>query len=683
MADWSLPTLTSTYTNFLSQLQTRDTDLALQFDGTTTTNQPVGTIRWDSTANRWKKWTGSAWGELAATYALTALSTTGNANIGGTLGVTGQTTLATATATTPATADNNTNIATTAFVKAQGYALLASPTFTGTPAAPTAAVNTNTTQIATTAFVNAEIANDALLKTGGTMTGAITLSGDPTVDLHAVPRQWVEARASKESCRVATTAALTVTATASTLTNAGTLAAISIDGIALSVGDRVLVKDQTTTNQNGIYTVTTVGSASVAWVMTRATDADTWTDLVGAYSTVEQGTVNDNTFWISEIARGGTLGTTAITWQLGANPQTAAFGNLALTGLVTRTAANTITARSLAVSGTGLTVTNADGVSGNPTVTSNATSGNVGSAIVSRDASGNFSAGTITATLSGNATTATSCTGNAANVTGTVAIANGGTGQTTAANAINALVPSQTGNSGKILTTNGSVVSWGAASVGGDVQTFNSSGTWTKPASGTWAIIRCWGGGGSGGRNSYAGGGGGGGCFERMMLLSDLTATVTVTIGAGGTGVSVNGPGNAGGDTTFGAYVTGKGGGPGLSASGGVQAGGSGGGGTGILFAGGAGSNNGQYDGAYGGGSGGPGSSITSCIGGNSSWGGGGGGGRGNSATVYAGGSSQWGGAGSASNGSTAGSTPGGGSGGVSGITSGNGGGGQCTVWVI
>lgn len=54
-------------------------------------------------------------------------------------------------------------------------------------------------------------------------------------------------------------------------------------------------------------------------------------------------------------------------------------------------------------------------------------------------------------------------TGTAGNVTGTVAIANGGTGQTTAANAINALVPSQSGQSGKVLTTNGSVVSWGTA----------------------------------------------------------------------------------------------------------------------------------------------------------------------------------------------------------------------------
>jgi hypothetical protein len=398
MANWNNPVLTSTYTNFLAEVKDRDVDLALQFDGTTSTNLSVGTIRWDSSANRWKKWNGTAWAELAATYALTALSTTGNASIGGTLSVTGSTALAAATATTPATADNNTNVATTAFVKAQNYAPLASPTLTGTPAAPTAATGTNTTQIATTAFVNAEIANDALLKTGGTMTGAITLSGDPTADLHAVPRQWVESLAPKQACRVATTAALTVTATTSTLTNAGTLAAISIDGIALSVGDRVLVKDQATTNQNGIYTVTTVGTAAVAWVLTRANDGDAWNDLVGATVPVAQGTTNDNTFWLSTTAIGGTLGTTAITWQLISNAQVAALGNLATNGLITRTAANTVAGRSIAVSGTGLSVTNADGVAGNPTVTSNATNANTASTIVARDASGNFTAGTLTLT---------------------------------------------------------------------------------------------------------------------------------------------------------------------------------------------------------------------------------------------------------------------------------------------
>jgi hypothetical protein len=75
--------------------------------------------------------------------------------------------------------------------------------------------------------------------------------------------------------------------------------------------------------------------------------------------------------------------------------------------------------------------------------------------------SGTVTAPTFSGALSGNAATATT----AGSVTGTVAIANGGTGQTTAANAINALLPSQTSNSGKFLTTNGTAASWGSLTV--------------------------------------------------------------------------------------------------------------------------------------------------------------------------------------------------------------------------
>ncbi len=73
---------------------------------------------------------------------------------------------------------------------------------------------------------------------------------------------------------------------------------------------------------------------------------------------------------------------------------------------------------------------------------------------------GELTASTFVGNLTGNAS------GTSANVTGTVAIVNGGTGQTTAANAINALVPTQTGNSGKYLTTNGSAVSWATVAGG-------------------------------------------------------------------------------------------------------------------------------------------------------------------------------------------------------------------------
>lgn len=101
MADWSTPSLTSTYSTFLTNLKARDEDLAKQFDGQTTSNLVTGSIRWNSSINRWQKWSGSAWGELATTYALTGLSTTGNAAIGGTFSVTGVSQLAAGSATAP------------------------------------------------------------------------------------------------------------------------------------------------------------------------------------------------------------------------------------------------------------------------------------------------------------------------------------------------------------------------------------------------------------------------------------------------------------------------------------------------------------------------------------------------------------------------------------------------------
>lgn len=61
-----------------------------------------------------------------------------------------------------------------------------------------------------------------------------------------------------------------------TLTNAGTQAAFTADGIAVPLGSRVLVYNQTNAVQNGVYTLTTVGSGSTNWVLTRATDADTY-----------------------------------------------------------------------------------------------------------------------------------------------------------------------------------------------------------------------------------------------------------------------------------------------------------------------------------------------------------------------------------------------------------------------
>ena len=91
MANWSNPQLTSTYTNFLAEVKARDDDLAVQFSTGTISNQPDGAIKWDSSANIWKKWSssGSSWGALTSTYTFPALTTTGTAGFGGNITITG------------------------------------------------------------------------------------------------------------------------------------------------------------------------------------------------------------------------------------------------------------------------------------------------------------------------------------------------------------------------------------------------------------------------------------------------------------------------------------------------------------------------------------------------------------------------------------------------------------------
>lgn len=141
---------------------------------------------------------------------------------------------------------------------------------------------------------------DLLQKAGGTMTGALILSRDPLSDLEAATKRYVDqARQGingKLACKVATTANITLSATQ------------TIDGVAVVVGDRVLVKNQTTASQNGIYIV-----ASGAW--TRADDAATAAQLTpGSFVFVERGTSLADTGWLLSTDGPITVGTTALSW---------------------------------------------------------------------------------------------------------------------------------------------------------------------------------------------------------------------------------------------------------------------------------------------------------------------------------------------------------------------------------
>lgn len=98
----------------------------------------------------------------------------------------------------------------------------------------------------------------------------------------------------KNVVRLATTANITLSGTQ------------TIDGVAGSADDRILVKNQTAPAENGIYLM-----KSGAWV--RTTDADSWSELVGAIVPVAEGTVNHDTLWLITADQGGTLDTTAVT----------------------------------------------------------------------------------------------------------------------------------------------------------------------------------------------------------------------------------------------------------------------------------------------------------------------------------------------------------------------------------
>jgi hypothetical protein len=122
---------------------------------------------------------------------------------------------------------------------------------------------------------------------------------DPIGSNEAATKSYVDTVAQGLDAKASVKAAST-----GTLTLSGTQ---TIDGIALIANDRVLVKDQSTASQNGIYVV-----ASGAW--TRATDVDSWAELPGAFVFVEQGTTNADTGWVCTVDQGGTLGSTAVTW---------------------------------------------------------------------------------------------------------------------------------------------------------------------------------------------------------------------------------------------------------------------------------------------------------------------------------------------------------------------------------
>jgi len=172
-----------------------------------------------------------------------------------------------------------------------------------------------------------------------------TVSTTPSGSTDIANKSYVDTVAqgldTKASCIAATTVNITLSAPQ------------TVDGIALVAGDRCLVKDQSTTANNGIYLV-----AAGSW--TRALDMDTWAEVPGAYVFIETGTTQADTGWVCTSNAGGTIGVTAITWAqfsgAGSGVSSLNFGTTGLTPASATTGAITV-AGTLAVANGGTNIT--------------------------------------------------------------------------------------------------------------------------------------------------------------------------------------------------------------------------------------------------------------------------------------------------------------------------------------
>lgn len=273
-----------------------------------------------------------------------------------------------------------------------------------------------------------------------TFTTAPTISGSVVNATDAATKAYVDASAAglsiKLTVQAASTAALSPgnTYANGTLGVGATLTAtgngtLTVDGHLVALNDRILVKNEAAPANNGIYLCTTAGTVSVPYVLTRSTDMDTAAQVPGAFTFVVAGTANVGNSYT--VAAGGpyTVGTTAIVWTLFSTPIAVTSGNSGIS--VTGSAVSLVTPVTIANGGTGTgTAAPQNDVFAGP-------------------ATGGAGAPSFRALVAADVPTLNqSTTGTAANVTGTVAIANGGTGTATGAPQNEVLAGPATGGAG-------------------------------------------------------------------------------------------------------------------------------------------------------------------------------------------------------------------------------------------
>ena len=309
------------------------------------------------------------------------------------------------------------------------------------------------------------------------LQGACTGASGSTLDLSLTTVTGLSASIDvKDSVRVATIVGGNIT-----LSGVQT-----IDGISVVAGDRVLVKNQTTTTGNGIYLC-----AAGAW--TRATDFNLWTEIPGSVVSVEAGTVNAGTQWLCNVVAGGTIGSTAISFVVPKN-----FVDLTTSQTVTgqKTFVAPVLGAATATSINGITIT----AGGSGTLTMDGSINLSGTAPGSLTMSGNIgdAGGSITTNASGGSIN-TSDYGGSINTSGDSTLSGGSINTSctsgnypggfinTSSNTgqggnIDTRSPYEGGNGGSIDTSGdvangGSINTSGSAASGGNGGSINTSGS--------------------------------------------------------------------------------------------------------------------------------------------------------------------------------------------------------------
>ena len=187
-------------------------------------------------------------------------------------------------------------------------------------------------------------AGDIILDPTGNLdvnNNLITNVADPVSLQDAATKSYVDSVAQGlriiPAALAATVADLVATYSLGTLTNAaGAISAFTLDGVTdWNVGDKVLVKDQTTSSENGSYELTTVGDANTPWVLTRGEYFNETSEIPGAFQFITDGTVNNGTGWVAQVVDTETfvLDTDAVTFYQFSGAGTYSAGEaLTLTG---------------------------------------------------------------------------------------------------------------------------------------------------------------------------------------------------------------------------------------------------------------------------------------------------------------------------------------------------------------